>query len=152
MNRAGVETILVRRCKMALEMVGMDYQTISGTNTDLNDALWTALNRLGYMVADPTSVTDAEVGAVDVDYHAALLDLAEIRVLETVLNAAVSLVDTSIGPRRESLSQFAQRIESVIEAKRKRAMDDHGALIPSGMGLEAGVFSVASLEDGTNEY
>jgi hypothetical protein len=152
MDRASLEVVLIRRCATALQMVDLDYQTVSGTNEDLNDAIWTALKRLGYTVADPTAITDAEVEAVEADYQAALIDLAEIRVLETVQNAAVSLVDISVGPRKESLSQFSERIESMIERKRKQAMDDHGALITSGVTLEAGTFSVSFLEDGTNEY
>lgn len=149
MNRANVESVLVKRCAAALEMVGMDYTTISGTNADLNDPIWAALKRLGYTVAS-TTVIDADISQIDPGDESALLDVSELRTLETVYNAAVALVDTSIGPRRESLSQFGARLEKLIEAKREQIKQDYGSLY--GVGLEAGTFSVSSLEDGSNVY
>lgn len=150
MNRASVETVLIKRCALALEMVGLDSTTISGTNADLNDPIWTALRRVGYSVVNISSVSDADVAQVTGDYERVVIDLAELRVLETCMNRATSLVDVSIGPRRESLSQFSDRLEKRIAQKQAQIVKEYGDLF--GTGLEAGTFSVSSVEDGTNEY
>lgn len=148
MNRATVENILVRRCKAALEMVDLST-SISGTNSDLDDPMWGALKRLGYAVAS-TTVSDSDIAQLDTGDENAFLDIAELRTLETIYNAAVGLVDMTIGPRHESLSQFGARLEKVISDKRQQISLDYGNIF--GNGLESGTFSVASVEDGSNVY
>jgi hypothetical protein len=150
MNRANAEVILISRCGTALDAASLDGTTINGSNAALNDPLWYALDRLGYSVASISAVVDADIQAITSDDYAPFLDIAELRTLETVLNAATGLVDFSVGPRKESLSQFAERLEKTIQAKRQRVLQEYGDLF--GSGFEGGTFSIASQEDGENLY
>lgn len=150
MNRANIEHVLIGRCGLLLEAVGLDSATANGTNSDLNDAIWFALNRCGYTVMDISSVADSDVSLVDDEDTAALLDIAELRVIETARNSAISLVDITIGPRRESLSQLSAQLEKTIASKRAQILLEHGGLF--GRGLQVGTFAVSSQEDGEGIY
>lgn len=150
MNRANAEVVLIKRCGSVLTAVGMDGETVNGSNSDLNDPLWYSLNRLGYGVISISAVTDADIAQVSDENTAPFLDIAELRVLESALNAATGLVDITVGPRRESLSQLSDRLSKTIEAKNARIYREYGDLF--GSGLDAGTFSVASQEDGENVY
>lgn len=150
MNRANAEFILIARCGTILDAVGLDGTTVNGSNAALNDPLWHALDRLGYSVANIIAIANADIEAVTKEDYAPFLDIAELRTLETALNAAMSLVDFSIGPRRESLSQLAESLAKTIETKRRQLLKDYGDLF--GSGLEGGTFSVLSQEDGEGIY
>lgn len=150
MNRANVESVLIGRCGALLAAVGLDSNTVDGTNSDLNDPIWFALNRCGYGVTDISAVSDTDISQVDDEDTAAMLDIAELRTLETARNNAISLVDITIGPRRESLSQLSTQLEKSIASKRAQIMLEHGSLF--GTGLQAGSFAVSSQEDGTGIY
>ncbi len=114
MNRADAEAVLIRRCGAVLMAVGLDGTTVTGANADLNDPLWFSLQRLGYGIISISLVADADVEAVALDDQAPFLDIAELRTLDTALNAATGLVDITVGPRRESLSQLAARLEKTV--------------------------------------
>lgn len=150
MNRANAEYMLIQRIGQVLAAVGRDGTTVNGTNADLNEPIWYALQQLGYGVVDLTLVTDADVLAVATEDFAPFLDLAELRVLESALASSVILVDISIGPRRESLSQLSDRLQKTIDARRKEISSKYGDLF--GSGLEGGSFYVSSQEDGENIY
>lgn len=150
MIRSEAEVVLIARCGTALTVVGKDGTTVNGSNPDLNDGLWYALDKLGYSIVSISSVSDGDVSAVTTEDIRPFIALAELRTLETVLNAATSLVDITVGPRRESLSQFSERLEKIVENYRANILRDFGDLF--GSGLEAGVFSVSSMEDGENIY
>lgn len=150
MNRANAEYMLIQRIGQVLAAVGRDGTTVNGTNADLNEPIWYSLQQLGYGVVDLTLVTDADVSAVASEDFAPFLDLAELRVLESSLASSVILVDISIGPRRESLSQLSDRLQKTIDARRKEIQSKYGDLF--GSGLEGGSFSVSSQEDGENIY
>ena len=148
-TRVNAETILIKRCGATLTAVGLDGTTIDGSNTDINDPLWDSLRRLGYTVTNISSVNDADIASVSTDDERAFLDVAELRLLESAYNAAIALVDVSVGPRRESLSQLAANIDKAVTRKREQVQAEHGL---TGNELVAGVYSVASLEDGDNVY
>lgn len=150
MNRANIESVLIGRCGQLLAAVGLDSATANGTNSDLNDPIWFALNRCGYGVTDISAVSDFDVSQVDDEDLAALLDIAELRVIETARNSATSLVDITIGPRRESLSQLSGQLEKTIASKRAQILLEHGSMF--GRGLQAGTFAVGSQEDGEGVY
>lgn len=125
-TRANVEAVLVKRIGPLFTDLGLDGTTVDGTNADLNDPIAYALQRLGYGVSDITNVTDTDLSAVTSDDYAALLDIAELRCLETAYNAAVYLVNITVGPRSEQLNQKAQGIEKMIAGKRDSIKSDYG--------------------------
>lgn len=142
LTRATAETILLKRIGTLFTAVGLDGATI-GTNADLDDPLGYALAVLGHSVANLASVTTAEVAAAS--DTAAFLDYAELRALETAYGAALSLVDTTVGPRSEALGQMATRLEARIESKRDQVMRDHGLI--GGATLTGGVLTLDFAEE-----
>lgn len=114
-TRANCEVILVRRLKVLMEAAELAV-TFAGLNADLDDPLAWAVRRVGGSTADISTATDAELAAVDVDDHDDLIDLAEYRVLRNVLGN-LDLVDISAGPRAEKLSQLANQVRAMLEAR-----------------------------------
>lgn len=125
LTRATVETILIRRCGQLLEQCGLDGVTSNGQNADLNDPIGKAVRTLGYAVAYAAFVDDGDLSAVADDETDALLDVAELRVLESCAGN-LTTVDITIGPRSESLGQLGARLEQRIAAVRARVLADHG--------------------------
>lgn len=115
-TRAAVEAVLVARCAGILPLAGMAV-TFDGSNADLADPIGFSLRRLGYDAAlsGPTDDELAAVEAVDVN---ALLDIAELRVLETWLSR-YARVDIEVGDRSEKLSQIADNVRRRAERLRR---------------------------------
>lgn len=132
LTRAAAEAVLVRRLGGLLAAAGLAVTT-AGANADLNDPLAWAVGQAGGSVSDRTAVTDADLTTVDGDDR--LLDLAELRALESVAGN-LALVDVTFGPHKESLGQLGERLEKLIARKRAQVARDHG--IGAGA-LDAGV-------------
>ncbi len=104
-TRANVENVLIHRAGALMTKASLDGTTVDGTNTDLADPIAWALRVSGYTSADITNPTTAEVAAAEDDIDE-VVDYAELRTLENVLGN-LDDVDTTVGPRSESLSQLA---------------------------------------------
>lgn len=146
LTRGQFEQVLVRRAGRFLEAFELSTN-VDGTNEDLIDPIAAALIRAGYSVSDylvPTSVEIASVSAADTPK---VLDYAELRLLET-LAASNTLVDITIGPRKESLSQLQAVLTAAIANKR--------AAITQLYGTESGSWGAVELVapgfDGVSEY
>jgi hypothetical protein len=74
---------------------------------------------LGYTTASILVPTNAEVVAVADAKLDALLDLAELRTLESILTN-LNGVDLTTGPVSEDLSDLPDRVAKIAEAKRKQ--------------------------------
>jgi hypothetical protein len=136
LTRAQAETILVRRVGGLLSAAGLAVTT-AGSNADLNDPLAWAIGQAGGTVSDRSAVVDADLVTVSGDDQ--LLDLAELRALETVAGN-LATVDVTFGPHSEKLGQLGSRLELLIARKRKQVAADHGVGAPA---LEAGVVTLA---------
>ncbi|NVM23986.1 MAG: hypothetical protein HWN68_19680, partial [Desulfobacterales bacterium] len=84
-----------------------------------------ALMEMGYTVADPTLPTDAEVAAVPNSFRREFLARAEYRQLGNILGN-LAVVDTTVGPRSEKLSQLAEQARE----RRKAIEDKYGLSAP----------------------
>jgi hypothetical protein len=124
-TRANVEAILVRRVGKKLTAAGLDGTTVTGANADLNDPIGWALRQAGYAVASIVAVADADLANVAIDDTDKILDLAELRTLESV-HENLNLVDFRLGPRAESLSQLAEQVEKEIARKRSCVQREYG--------------------------
>lgn len=127
LTRAQVETILVKRCGAMMSVAAMSVLT-TGSNADLNDPIGYALRKSGFSVADPTSVSTADLAAVSNDDLDQVLDIAEYRTLESILSAVNQFVDTSTGPYRQSLSQYADTLEKRITRLKTQIDNEYGTL------------------------
>ena len=126
LTRANIEAVLIKRAGDLLTTAGLDGTTINGTNADLGDPIAFALRQIGVTVATPASPTDAEVAAASADDTDQLLDLAEIRILETVLQHVLDLVNTEAGQRVDEYSQLAAGLQKRIERAEARARSLYG--------------------------
>lgn len=114
-TRANVEAVLIRRVGKLLTATGLDGTTVDGTNDDLNDPIGKALRRMGRPVSSILAVADVDLAPVEAIDQ--LLDLAELRTLESIhTNLDRDDVTTSIGGDSKALSDIGKRIEARITA------------------------------------
>lgn len=146
-TREGIEIILARRVGAILTAAGLDGVTVDGSNVDLNDPLGWACRQLGYSVADPTAVHDDDLASVTDSNLDEFLDLAEYRALESAHAAALTLVDTSVGAIRESLSQMAAGLEKRLERLSARLEKLYGVGLQP---LEGGYLTMEFAEHDTD--
>lgn len=140
-TRADVETILVRRCGSLLVAADLDGTTIDGTNVDLNDPIGVALRNMGYTVASITNVSNSDLESVTDEDVDQLLDLAELRTLESI-EGNLDDVDIQANGRSESLNQLSVRVRMKIDTKRKAIESQY-----VGLGtLDAGVITLDFME------
>jgi hypothetical protein len=139
LTRANVEAILVRRCGRLLTAADLDGTTVSGSNADLSDPIASALRALGYTVASRVAVVDGDLSGVDTADEEALLDVAELRALESALQN-FDATDLTVGPRTEKLDQIGKRLENAVTRKRAQVQRDYGIGLST---LEGGVITLS---------
>jgi len=134
LTRINTEAELVQRQKSRMEAVSMAV-TFVGTNADLNSPMGFAVRKMGGTVASFSSVADADLTFLDEEDIDQFLDIAEYRLMLNI-KGRWGMVDTKIGPRSESLSQFAEDLERDITRKLADLQSMYGF---GGGSLEAGV-------------
>jgi hypothetical protein len=130
LTRQQAETEIIGRVGRLMTAAGLDGETSTGSNADLNSPLAAGLLTLGYTVADISNVSSAEVGAVEATLVRAFLDVAELRALENTLGN-LDVVDLTVGPRKESLSQLSRQVQARIKDLRNYIQVEHN--IGSGL-------------------
>lgn len=111
LSREIAETILVKRLGPLMAVAEMSVDMV-GTNADLNDPLAWATRGVGGTTATYSTVTDAELALVsDLDD---LLVLAEWRTLKNI-QGALNTVDLTVGPMEENLSQYAEKVQQMLD-------------------------------------
>ena len=125
-TRANAEAVLIKRTGPLLPVAGLDGTTVSGNNADLGDPIAFGLRQLGLTVATPASPTDAEVATATADDLDQLLDMAEIRIYQTVLNHVLDLVNTEAGSRVDEYSHLANGIQLRLDRAELRARRLYG--------------------------
>ena len=146
-TRAEIESVLVQRFSLLLTLAGMET-TIAGSNASLNDPIGYALRYCGYTVASLTSVSDADLSAIESTDLDKLLDVAEIRALDNIHGNVVALVDITNGPEKESFSQSAIALEKRIKRLQDKFNENYGT---SGTTVRVGVISHDFVEHNDNE-
>ncbi len=112
-TRAQLETELLSRSKGYMTAVGMDL-TATGNNPDLNSPIGYAVRRSGGAVADPSTVTDADMSTFDATLFDQLADIAEERLLLNIKRRWAK-VNISVGQVSESLGQLADQLDNDID-------------------------------------
>lgn len=124
-TRAQVENILIRRVGAWLTLVSLDGVTNNGNNLDLNDPIGTALAQLGYSVANITMVASTDLASVSSADVPALLDLAELRALETIGRTYTDTEVSGLGYSIKS-DQFGQRVAAAYAALKDKIDQTYG--------------------------
>ena len=130
-TRAGAELVLMRRLGGLLAEAGMTVE--AGPNPHLSDPLASALRALGHAAVD---VTDAELGQVAGAHVDALLDLAELRALQSVAGNLLA-VDVTVGPVSERRGALAEQVARLVDERRAAVAARWGHLLaepPEGAG------------------
>lgn len=124
LTRAAIERVLVARLGAMLGAAGLE-QSVVGNNDALADPLAWGLRQLGYQPAALDTVVDADLIAVAAAHVDALLDLAELRTLESILTNYTQ-VDSKVGQVSESAGQLLDQLRNIAPAKRAAVQAAHG--------------------------
>lgn len=129
-TREQLDTIMVRRIGSLLTECNMDGTTTDGTNTDLVEPLRWALAQAGYSTASIVDVTNTDLLSVATTDLDKLLDLFELRCLESA-STKFTNVDEVAGPRERKYSQLGRRLADLINDKSKLIESEHGIILRS---------------------
>lgn len=127
LTRVTVEKILVKRCGQFMTAAAL-ATTIAGSNDDCSDPMAWAMRQLGYSPTAVDSVTDGDLVQVASSRTDAFLDLAELRLLETIRGNLTS-VNARVGPLAEDKSALLNQITALVEKKSSEVSARHGNLL-----------------------
>lgn len=123
------ESILLSRLGLPggfLDLLGIDLAA-TGSNPALNDPLRQALRRMGFAIADPSAVSDADVAAVPAAREDEFLARAEIRLLETVIESWARPNIQTLDARRDWGALMANLVK-LLDSKRQQLIDEYGPI------------------------
>ncbi len=123
---AEVTAVVTDRCVAHLAQARV--LTGDPTKPGTAPAIGWAVRMLGGTTASLTTVTDGEVQAIASGLTDALLDLSELRTLESV-QTNLTAVDVTAGPVQQAYSDLAERLVEIVEQKRKLAQNRWGAYL-----------------------
>lgn len=116
---------LISRLRQAIEMAGMDYQIIDDPNESLAEPLYWGLKQSGYDPSTAFEVSEADFTSVDTADYTQVLDLAEFRLLTTILNN-ITATDERLGPHGKWGSQYPTRLQRRQERLEKKIAETYG--------------------------
>lgn len=122
---AQVDGVISNRIGAYLSLANMTSE--ESPNPALADPILWALRMLGYTPAALDEVTDSDLEVTHSDLDA-LLDLAELRALETV-QTQYTRVSGALGPLREDWGELGKRLADLVKVKRDNAAAQHGRLL-----------------------
>jgi len=131
---ADVETVIVKR--VGAFMVRAKMSVVGTPNPALADPILWALRMLGYTPASIAAATDGDLASVVATHTDALLDLAELRTLESVLTN-IPDVSTTAGPVSQSWGQLRTDLLTLIPRKRANVAAMHEAILQVALDADA---------------
>ncbi len=126
-TRAEVEFLLEKRLGRYLSRAQMAV-TAGQENPHLVDPLGWALRQLGYSPASLVTITNSDLAAVAAAHVDALLDLAELRTVESMLTN-LSDVNVTAGPVSTDWSNLRTDLLKLAPAKRSNVAAMWGHLL-----------------------
>ena len=121
---AELNAVLTQRCGA--------YMTAAGLTADtgaLNDPVRWGLAALGFTPAGILTVEDADLAhVVTAQLTDALLDLAELRLLETCLTN-MTAVTTRAGSVQQDFSDWSKNLQAILPMKRANVSKRFGAML-----------------------
>lgn len=140
-TRAGAELVLTRRLGALLSEAQMTVE--AGPNPHLSDPLAWALRALGYG-AGVTDATDDDLVQVVGAHVDALLDLAELRALQSVAGN-LTAVDVTVGPLSERRGALAERVAKLVADRREAVAARWGGILAQPLQEAGGPVRLLSL-------
>lgn len=131
-----------------MQKAGLDATTADGTNASLTSPILWAFGKLDGTVATWGSVIDADLAALADSDGAALLDLAEYRLLQNILGN-FDKVDVSSPAGAAQLDDLGRRIQWRLERLQATIATDYGiAVVVVSGSLSSGVLGLNFAEIG----
>lgn len=122
LTRANVETILIARCGRLLTLSGLNGTTQDGTNVALADPIRQGLSSVSIVTATLGIVADDDLAMVDSTTIDEMLDVAELRALESCLgnlDQPDQMADTNneqwLGRLRDSIEKTVARKQALLQ-------------------------------------
>lgn len=138
-TRAAVESTLVNMCGGILTKAGLDGTTVDGSNASLTSPIRQALASLGFATATLGVVVEADLLPITWETLDQLLEVAELRALESALgnlNQPDQMADTD---NQQWLGKLRESIEDTVARKRKQVERQYGyglsSLVPGVVDL-----------------
>jgi hypothetical protein len=125
LTRAALESILIRRCGRRMAFANLDGITANGTNLDLNDPIREGLLSLDISAVNPVQVADSDFVNVQGPQVSQILDVAELRVLESILGNWDEF-DQAHGIDRQDLGKMGEAIRARINDLQKKVLLYYG--------------------------
>ena len=125
-TRVQVEQVLLDRCGKKLAIVGLDAAPDGGARPGLSDPIASALAALNVPVADFSRVADGDLAALVPGQIPALLDLAEVRALESVLGNWDECDQQADTNNQQMLGKLYDSIERTVARKRLQLERQYG--------------------------
>jgi hypothetical protein len=122
-TRSAVLTVLDHRCGAFLT----EARKMTGDPTKPNEeqCIGWAVRLLGYTTASLTDCVDGDLSPIPDAKADALLDLAELRTLESV-QTNLTQVSSTTGPLRDEWNDLSKRLADIIGHKRANIAAQHG--------------------------
>jgi hypothetical protein len=125
LTRAVLESILIRRCGRRMAFAKLDGITQNGTNLDLNDPIREGLDSIGVTAANAINVADSDLATISGKRLSQILDVAELRVLESILGNWDEF-DQARGIDRQDLGKMGEAIRTRVNDLQARLMKLYG--------------------------
>lgn len=132
-----ISTLLASRCQKLADFAEV---TITAGSPAMVDSITYGMRKAGLTLSDPINVVDADLVQVNEDNIDKMLDLAELRLLETI-QGNLDDVDIIVGPERENYSQITSQLSLRILRLSRRVEKEYAAFKES---VEGGTISVYS--------
>lgn len=125
-NAGDVAAVVTDRCGAFLTAV--TAATGDAETPNIDQAIAWALRALGYPTANMLAPSTSEVQAVADAKGDALLDLAELRMLESI-QTNLTAVTVKAGPVQEDFNDLSARLATIINEKRANVTERYGRWI-----------------------
>lgn len=122
-TKAAVNTVIDDRCGAFL--VEARRMTGDATKPSINQCIGWAVRQLGFPTAALTDVSDSDLSAVPDGKADALLDLTELRTLQSI-ETNLTAVTSETGPVSDEWNDLSKRLAAIIPRKQATIMAQHG--------------------------
>lgn len=130
---AQIETVLMRRRGPAMVAADLfdsveDMNASASPRQGLSDPIARGLRLLGFQPADPVTPADSDLTGLAFTDYDALFDVAELRLLETLIGNFPDVDYTEGGSAGRKLQQFRADLQAERDWKRKQVAADYPSL------------------------
>lgn len=132
-TKVAVNSVIDDRCGAFL--IEARRMTGDASKPSIGQCIGWAVRALGYTTASLTDVTDSDLSAVPDIKADALLDLAELRTLQSI-ETNLTMVTSTTGPVSDQWNDLSKRLADIIPRKQALIMAQHGIALDKPLDLQ----------------